>query len=133
MNSLAVGALVVLAALGVIWSLVLIPVLLELRQASQRLQEFIRTVELELRPMLQEAREGIRTVGKAGQGASDSIARLQGTLGALEEAGENIRVTTGVVRTVFGSRLIPVAGLLAGLRVGVKTLLRQYARRREQS
>jgi hypothetical protein len=54
-------------------------------------------------------------------------------MAAVEEAGGNIRATTGVLRAVFGSRLIPVAGILAGVRAGIKMLLKQYGRRRESS
>ncbi len=133
MNTLAVTALVVLAVVSLLWTVLLIAVLLELRRASWRLQEFIRTLELDLRPVLQEAREGVRTAAKAAQGVADGAARLRGAMAALEDAGANIRVTTDVIRAVFGSRLIPVAGVLAGIRVGVKTLWRRYRRRRDLS
>ena len=133
MNSLAVAALVVLAVVSVLWTVLLVAVLLELRRLSWRLQEFIRTLELDLRPILQEAREGVRTAAKAAQEVADGTARLRGTMAALQDAGDNIRVTTDVIRAVFGSRLIPVASVLAGLRVGVKTLWRRYRRRRKSS
>jgi len=132
-NTLAVASLVVLAVVSVLWTVLLVAVLLELRRASWRLQEFIRTLELDLRPVIQEAREGIRTGAKAAQGVADGTARLRGALAAVEEAGENLRATTGVIRAVFGSRLIPLAGVLAGVRAGVKTLWKRYERRREPS
>lgn len=133
MDTLAVAALVVMAVVSLLWTVLLVAVVLELRRASWRLQEFIRTLELDLRPMLQEAREGVRTAAKAAQGVADGTARLRGAMTALQDAGENLRVTTDVIRAVFGSRLIPVASVLAGLRVGVKTLWRRYRRRRESS
>lgn len=133
MNAVGVAALVVLAVVSVVWTALLIPVLLELRRASWRLQEFVRTLELDLRPVLQEAREGIREMTKAAQGVADGTARLRGAMAAMEEAGENLRVTTGVIRAVFGSRLIPVASVLAGVRAGVKTLWKRYRGRRKPS
>ncbi|MBI4736602.1 MAG: DUF948 domain-containing protein [candidate division NC10 bacterium] len=133
MNPLAVAALVVLAVVSVVWTALLIPVLLEFKRASWRLQEFIRTLELDLRPVLHEAREGIREMTKAAQGVAESTARLRGAMAAMEEAGENLRVTTGAIRAVFGSRLIPVASVLAGVRAGVKTLWKRYRQRRESS
>jgi len=54
-------------------------------------------------------------------------------MAAVEEAGENLRMTTGTIRAVFGSRLIPIAGVLAGVRAGLKFLWKQYTRRREPS
>jgi len=124
MNTVGVGALVVLAVVSILWTVLLIPALLELRRASWRLQEFIRTLELELRPTLQEAREAIRAMTQAGQGVADGAARLRGAFAAMEEAGGNLRATTGVFRAIFGTRLIPVASVLAGVRAGIKTLLK---------
>lgn len=133
MHPVATTALVVLAVVSLLWTVLLVAVLLELRRLSWRLQEFIRTLELDLRPILQEAREGVRTAAKAAQEVADGTARLRGTMAALQDAGDNIRVTTDVIRAVVGSRLIPVASVLAGLRVGVNTLWRRYRRRRESS
>ena len=133
MNGLAVASLVVLAVVSVLWSIMLVIVTSELRRASWRLQEFIRSLELELKPTIQEAREAIRTMQRAGQGAADGMERVRGTLSKLEEAGDNIRATTGVVRSVIGSRLIPVASLLVGVRAGAKMLWKLYTQRREAS
>ena len=70
---------------------------------------------------------------QAGQAVADGAAHLRGAMAAMEEAGGNLRATTGVLRAIFGSRLIPVAGILVGVRAGIRTLLKQYGRRREPS
>lgn len=131
MNTLGISALVVMAVVSLLWTALLIPVLLEMRRASWRLQEFIRSVEMELRPLIQEARQAIKNVEHAAQGVAEGATRLRGAFSAMEEAGENLRATTGVIRAVFGSRLIPAASVLAGLRVGLKMLWKRYPRRRE--
>jgi len=133
MNTVVTTALVVLAVVSLLWTIMLVPALLELRRAAWRLQEFIRTLELDLRPVIQEARDGVRAATKAAQEVANGTARLRGAMAAVEEAGENLRMTTGTIRAVFGSRLIPIAGVLAGVRAGVKFLWRQYTRRREPS
>jgi len=133
MNTVATTALVVLAVVSLLWTIMLVPALLELRRAAWRLQEFIRTLELDLRPVIQEARDGVRAATKAAQEVANGTARLRGAMAAVEEAGENLRMTTGTIRAVFGSRLIPIAGVLAGVRAGVKFLWKQYTRRREPS
>lgn len=132
MNDVGVAALVVLAVVSLLWTILLIPALLELRRAAWRLQEFIRTLELDLRPVLQEAREGVRAAGRAAQEVADGTARLRGAMHAVEEAGENLRLTSSAIRAVFGSRLIPVAGVLAGVRAGAKFLWKQYTQRRKR-
>jgi uncharacterized protein YoxC len=133
MNTVATTALVVLAVVGLVWIIMLVPAVLEVRRAAWRLQEFIRTLELDLRPVIQEARDGVRAATKAAQEVANGTARLRGAMAAVEEAGENLRMTTGTIRAVFGSRLIPIAGVLAGVRAGVKFLWKQYTRRREPS
>ena len=131
MNGLAVASLVVLAVMSLLWTVVLIAVALEVRRASSRLQEFIRSVEMELKPTLQQAREAIRILNRAAQGAADSAERVRGALVTLEQAGENVRATTGKVRALLGSRLIPALSLLAGVRAGTKVLWSFYTQRRE--
>jgi signal transduction histidine kinase len=133
MDGLAVGSLVVMAVMSVIWTVVLVAVGLELRRASWRVQEFIRSLELELKPTMQDAREAIRNLQRAAQGAAEGTERVRGALAKLEQAGENIRATTGSIRGVLGSRLIPVASLLAGVRAGSKVLWKLYSHRRKAS
>ena len=131
MNGLAVASLVVLAVMSLLWTVVLIAVALEVRRASSRLQEFIRSVEMELKPTMQQAREAIRTLNRAAQGAADSAERVRGALVTLEQAGENVRATTGKVCALLGSRLIPALSLFAGVRAGTKVLWSFYTQRRE--
>jgi hypothetical protein len=131
MNGLAVTSLVVLAVLSTIWTVALIAIALEVRRASWRLQEFIRSVELELKPTMHEARDAIRTLHRAAQGAADSTERVRGALIKLEQAGENVRATTGKVRNLLGSRFIPALSLLAGVRAGTKVLWDLYTQRRK--
>ena len=131
MDRLAVASLVVLAVVSVIWTVALVAVALELRRASWRLQEFIRSLELELKPAMREAREAIATLNRAAQGAVDTTDRVRGALLKLEQAGENVRATTGKIRSAVGLRLIPAASVLAGVRAGTKVLWNLYTRRRE--
>jgi hypothetical protein len=130
MNGLAVASLVVLAVVSVIWTVALVAVALELRRASWRLQEFIRSVELELKPTMQEAREAIRTLNKAAQGAADSTERVRGALVKLEQAGENVWATTRTIRRTVGARVVPAVSLWAGIRAGTRVLWDLYTRRR---
>jgi predicted Zn-dependent protease len=131
MDSLAVASLVVLAVVSVVWTVALIVAALEIRRAAWRLQEFIRTVELELKPTMQEVRGAIRMLEQAARGAADTTERVRGAFVKLEQAGENVRATTGKVRTLLGSRFIPALSLVAGVRAGTKVLWSYYTRRRE--
>jgi len=132
MNGRAVAALVVLAVVSVLWTIMLVIVTSELRRASGRLQEFIRSLELEVKPTIQQARETIRTLTRAAQGAAEGTERVRGTLATLAAAGDNIRATTRGVRSVVGSRVLPVASLVAGVRVGANVLWTLSTQRRRR-
>ena len=131
MDGLAVASLVVLAVASVIWTVALVAVALEVRRASWRLQEFIRSVELELKPTMQGAREAIQKLNRAAEGAADSAERVRGALIKLEHAGENVLSTTGKIRTLVGSRFIPALSLLAGVRAGTRVLWDLSKKRRD--
>ena len=132
MNGRAVAALVVLAVVSVLWTIMLVIVTSEFRRASGRLQEFIRSLELEVKPTIQQARETIRTLTRAAQGAAEGTERVRGTLATVAAAGDNIRATTRGVRSVVGSRVLPVASLVAGVRVGANVLWTLSTQRRRR-
>ena len=132
MNGLAVASLVVLAVVSVLWTIMMVIVTSELRRASWRLQTFIRSLELELHPTIQQARGAIRTLNRSVQGAADGMEWVRGTLATLDKAGDTIRATTRVVRSGSGALLIPVAGFLAGVRVGANVLWKLNTQRRRR-
>ncbi len=125
------GALVALVVLGLLGSIMLVPVLLELRRMTYRFEEFIRTMGLELRPVVREAQALLHTADKLAQAVEENGPKVGHAVIALEQAGEHIRTTAGVVRAIFGSRLIHLAGLTAGVRAGVRLLWRSFTPRRE--
>lgn len=131
MNGLATAALVVLAAMSVLWTLLLIILAAELRRTTRQAQLFLGAMQSELIPALAEARETFRTATRVAQDLGEVTPHLQATIGALEEVSENVRGATGAVRSLFGHRFIPVAGLLAGVRAGLRFAWRHYSRRRD--
>ena len=127
-NGVVTVALAVLAGVSLLWTLGLLLAFMEFRQLSQRVQEALRTLELELLPLAREAREALRRLNQVTLGVEASNAKLQDALGAFQQAGQNVQKTTEVLRAVFGSRFIPMAGVVAGVRAGVKMLWRLYGR-----
>jgi hypothetical protein len=131
MEALKVSALLILAGVGVVWTIVLLALVGELRRTSQRLQDFLKLLEGELVPALTDVREAARAATRVLQDVGEVTPRLQAALGALEEAGDHVRGATGAVRNLFGHRFIPVAGILAGLRAGLRFAWRLYSKRRQ--
>jgi hypothetical protein len=128
-STLSAAALLVLAGLSILWTVVLLSLMGELKRRSERLDGVLRVLEVELPPALTEIREAARSVNRVVQDLGESTPRLRATLTALAEAGENVRGATGAVRNLFGYRFIPVAGILAGLRTGLRYAWRVYRRR----
>jgi len=127
-NSVATVALVVLAGVSVIWTVVLAQACRDFRRMAQRTQETLRLLEQDLLPLLREAREAVQRLNQITLGVQESNARFQTALGAFQQAGQNVRATTETVRSVLGSRLIPVAGVMAGIRAGANMLWKRYRR-----
>lgn len=125
-------ALVVLAGVSLLWTVGLVLALVELRQLSARLQEFLRVVDQELRPLAAEARVALANLNQVTQDVRESNLRLQGALGSFRQAGDNVRLTTEAFRSIFGTRLIPIAGLAAGVRAGAKLLWNRYTHRQRR-
>ena len=102
MNELGVASLVVLAVVSVLWTVMMVIVTLELRRASGRLQEFIRSLELELKPTIQQTREAIRTLNRVAQGAAEGRAGARHPREARSGRGQH---PGHGPRGAFGSRL----------------------------
>jgi len=117
---------------SVLWTIMLVLVTSELRRASWRLQGVLRSLELELKPTIRHVREAIRTLNRAAQGAADRTERVRDTLARLAAVGDTIRATTRVVRAGVGSRVLPVASLVAGVRVGATVLWTRSPQRRRR-
>jgi len=130
-STLSAAALMVLAALGVVWTILLLALFGELKRTSQRLQQLLAALETDLRPTLADAREAVRTAARVLEDMHAATPRLQAALSAFQEAGDNVRGATGVVRHLFGHRLIPAAGILAGVRTGLRYAWRLYSKRRQ--
>ncbi len=122
-------AVAILAVLGIIWTITLVSLVAVLRRQAQHLDGVLRAVETELPSMLADIRETARGLNRLAQDVAGATPHLRATLEALEEVGENVRSATGTVRSLLGYRLIPVAGILAGLRTGLRYAWRLYKRR----
>jgi hypothetical protein len=128
-SSLVAAALVVLAVLGIVWTIVLASLVGELKRSAQRLDAVLQALHADVPSTLAEVREAARGLANVAQQLGEAAPHLRSAMGALQEAGENVRGATAAVRSVFGYRLIPAAGILAGLRTGLRYAWRIYRRR----
>jgi uncharacterized protein YoxC len=107
----------------VVLVIVLIYVLLELRQATRKLEQFITTSETSLKPTFDELPGTIRSIRHIAENIATVTDDIQTLSGSVREVGENIRLTSGYIEEIASSSSVQVSGLRAGIRAGFNVLV----------
>ena len=108
----------------------MIPALVQIRRTARQAEDFLRLVELELRPALVDLKEVIRSLNRASDQVAGGMEKMGGTLEAIAEVGQTVRDVNQLAQRVVFPRLLTSAALMTGLRVGLKTLIVRLAGRR---
>jgi hypothetical protein len=103
--------------------IVLIYVLLELRVATQKLEQFIGTSETSLKPTLDELPGTIKSIRHIAENIAMVTDDVKTLSGSVREVGKNIRLTSGYIEEIASSSSVQVSGLRAGVRAGLYTLV----------
>jgi uncharacterized protein YoxC len=107
----------------VVLVIVLIYVLLELRQATRKLEQFITTSETSLKPTFDELPVTIRSIRHIAENIATVTDDVKTLSGSVREVGENIRLTSGYIEEIASSSSVQVSGLRAGIRAGFNVLV----------
>lgn len=107
----------------VVLVIILIYVLLELRQATKKLEQFITTSETSLKPTLDELPVTIRSIRHIAENIATVTDDVKTLSGSVREVGENIRLTSGYIEEIASSSSVQVSGLRAGIRAGFNVLV----------
>lgn len=122
-----------------LWSLVvlflilvcgMVPAFVQIRRTARQAEDFLRVVELELRPSLIEMKDVIRNLSRASDQVKDGIEKVGGTLEAIAEAGQTVRQGNQLIKHIVFPKLIAGAALMTGLRIGLRTLVVRLMGRR---
>jgi uncharacterized protein YoxC len=108
---------------SVILVIVLIYVLLELRQATRKLEQFITMSENSLKPTLDELPGTIRSIRHIAENIATVTDDVKNLSGSVREVGENIRLTSGYIEELASSSSVQVSGMRAGIRAGFNVLI----------
>ena len=103
--------------------IVLIYVLLELRQATRKLEQFITMSENSLKPTLDELPGTIRSIRHIAENIATVTDDVKNLSGSVREVGENIRLTSGYIEEIASSSSVQVSGMRAGIRAGFNVLV----------
>ena len=122
-----------------LWSLValflvlvcgVVPAFLQLRRTLRQAEEFLRLVELELRPALIDMKEVIRHLNRVSDTVTGGVEKVGGTLEAIQEVGQTVRIANELVQQIVFPKLITGAAFMTGLRAGLRTLIVRLVGRR---
>ncbi|MBI2883915.1 MAG: DUF948 domain-containing protein [Candidatus Methylomirabilis oxyfera] len=105
----------------------MIPMLVQLRRTARQAEDFLRVVELELRPTLIELTGVIGSLNRASDQVTGGLKKMDGTLDAIAEVGQTVRDVNQLAQHIVFPKLITGAALMTGLRVGLRTLLVRLA------
>jgi uncharacterized protein YoxC len=108
---------------SVILVVVLIYVLLELRQATRKLEQFITMSETSLKPTLDELPGTVRSIRHIAENIATVTDDVKSLSGSVREVGENIRLTSEYIEGIAASSSVQVSGLRAGIRAGLNVLV----------
>lgn len=126
-TQLALWSLVVLFLLLVLG---MVPAFIQFRRTARQAEDFLRVVELELRPALVDLKEVIRNLNRASDQVTGGIEKVGGTLEAIAEVGQTVRDANKLIHHFVFPKLITGAALVTGLRVGLRTLIGRLVGRR---
>ena len=115
--------LTIITFASVILVIVLIYVLLELRQATRKLEQFITTTETSLKPSLDELPGTIRSIRHIAENIEIVTDDVKTLSRSVRDVGENIRNTSVYIEEIAASSSAQVSGLRAGIRAGFNVLV----------
>ncbi len=122
-----------------LWSLVvlflilvcgMVPTFVQIRRTARQAEDFLRVIELELRPSLIEMKEVIRNFNRASDQVAGGIEKVGGTLEAIQKTGQTVRYANQLIQQIVFPKLITGAVVMTGLRVGLRTLIVRLMGRR---
>jgi uncharacterized protein YoxC len=122
-----------------LWSLVvlflllvcgMIPAFVQIRRTARQAEEFLKIVQLELRPVLINMKELIWNLNRASEQVTGGMEKVGGTLDAIQEAGQTVRSANRLIRYAVVPKLITSAAVMTGVRVGLRTLVARLIGRR---
>jgi uncharacterized protein YoxC len=106
----------------------LVPMLIQVRNAAQRCDEFLREAQRDLLPMLRELRETTEHLNRAAGKVEDGVGKAAFLADSLEEVGESIHSVNSFLRHDVGRYAGNLASLWLGMRSASKVFLKQLVK-----
>lgn len=119
---------VVIIVLLVIIAAVLVPMLVQVRNTMQHVDEFVREAQRDLLPMLRELREASERVNRAAANVEQGSGRVGDLLESLGEVGDSIHSVNSLVQGGVGRSLGSMTSVWSGFRAAAKAIRTQLSK-----
>lgn len=123
----AVGVITFAIVLLVVF---LIPTLRQVRETTKELERLLQVLHTELQPALLDLRETLRHLNKISAEVSSGMSKVGGTLDAVQQTGQTIRLASEVIQAALLPRLFTTTAFMKGVKVGAKVFWRMLLKRR---
>ncbi len=128
MDVLALIATIVFVLIAIF----LIPLLLQIRQTVQRVDEFIGVAQRDILPLMREMREMTENLKNISLEAEQDLIRVRPVFESLEEAGGMLHNVASVMNSGVTQMIGRTVGTWLGMRAGRKAFtkeMKQFKRR----
>ena len=129
---MTIPLLSIIALACVVSVIILIYVILEVRTAMRRLEQYVSSFESSLKPTLDELPQTITSIRRIAENIAMVTDDVKTLSGAVREVGENIRLTSGYIEEIASSSSVQASGLRAGVKAGLYTLVNNLLTKRKK-
>lgn len=104
-------------------------VMVEIRNSSRAITDFIKTTEDKIIPAIEELQESLKSIRKAADGITMISDDLRQISGSVTKTVENVKSITEITEEIASGMTIKVFSLRAGIRAALEALLKNLLSR----
>ncbi len=108
----------------------LIPMLIQAKRTAQQVDEFLKSAQRDLIPMLKELREASERINRAAARAEQGVEQVGGLMESVGEVGESIHKVNHFLQHDVGRYMGNAAGLWLGIRAASKVVLKELRKQK---
>ena len=117
----------------VVVAVVVVRVLLELRAGLAMMKESVQKAETSILPVLSELQLSLHSLRQVTDDIGSVTEDVRAFSGNVRRIGENVQRISGLVEEITETGAVTVAGLKAGVRVGLSHLVKNFLKGKEKS
>jgi len=108
----------------------LIPMLVQAKKTALQVDEFLKASQRDLIPMLKELREASERINRAAARAEEGVEHVGGLMESVGEVGDSIHRVNHFLQHDVGRYMGNAAGLWLGIRAASKVVLKEMRKQK---